>query len=56
MSEKLRTKYLDALKERDVALYEQKRVRHDYDAYVKQNDQVISKIENVYLDKIIKYD
>ena len=56
MSEKLRTKYLDALKERDVALYEQKRIRHDYDAYVKQNDQVISIIENVYLNNILRND
>ena len=40
MAEKLRTRYLDVLKERDLSLQEQKRIRHDYDLYVKQNDQV----------------
>ncbi len=40
MAEKLRSRYLDVLKERDVSLQETKRIRHDYDLYVKQNDQV----------------
>lgn len=40
MAEKLRNKYMDVLKERDNLLNENKRVRHDYDLYVKQNDQV----------------
>ncbi|CAF0876579.1 unnamed protein product [Brachionus calyciflorus] len=39
MAETLRNKYLDVLKERDILLQENKRVRHDYDLYVKQNDQ-----------------
>jgi hypothetical protein len=41
MSEKLRNKYQDALKERDMLAYEQKRIRHDYELYVQENDQVI---------------
>jgi hypothetical protein len=40
MAEKLRSRYLDVLKERDVSLQETKRIRHDYELYVKQNDQV----------------
>ena len=40
MSEKLKNKYQDILKERDSLLYENKRVRHDFDTYVKDNDQV----------------
>ena len=39
MSEKLRSKYQDALKERDALLYETKRIRGDYDSYVKDTDQ-----------------
>lgn len=39
MAEKLRIKYQDVLKERDGVLYELKRVRHDYDAHVKDTDQ-----------------
>ena len=41
MADKLKTKYMEVLKERDVLLHDIKRVRHDYDMYVKQNDQVI---------------
>jgi hypothetical protein len=44
MAEKMRLKYMDVLKERNVLLSEMKRVRHDYELYVKQNDQVIIKI------------
>ncbi len=40
MADKLKTKYMEVLKERDVLLHDNKRVRHDYDMYVKQNDQV----------------
>lgn len=40
MAEKLRQKYMDALIERDRALNESNRIRHDYDSYVKQYDQV----------------
>lgn len=40
MAEKLRNKYSEVLKERDSAFHELKRVRHDYNYYVKQNDQV----------------
>ena len=40
MADKLRNKYMDIMKERDLLLNELKRVRHDYDLYVKQNDQV----------------
>ena len=43
MAEKLRNKYQEALKERDMSLYEAKRIRHDFDLYVQENDQVISK-------------
>ena len=48
MAEKLRTRYMDVLKERDATLHESKRIRHDYDSYVKQNDQV-----NYFPKKII---
>ena len=40
MSEKLKNKYQEILKERDSLLYENKRVRHDSDTYVKENYQV----------------
>ena len=40
MAEKLRNKYMDALRERDNLSNENKRVRHDYEQYVQQNDQV----------------
>jgi hypothetical protein len=40
MAEKFRNKYLDVQKERDTLSSELKRVRHDYDLYVKENDQV----------------
>ena len=40
MAENLRNKYMDVLKERDSLLNESKRIRHDYDLYVKENDQV----------------
>jgi hypothetical protein len=40
MADKLKTKYMEVLKERDVLLHDIKRVRHDYDMFVKQNDQV----------------
>ena len=40
MSERLRNKYMEVLKERDVLLYDNKRIRHDYELYVRQNDQV----------------
>jgi len=39
MGEKLRNKYNEAVKERDLALYEAKRIRRDYDSYVKDTDQ-----------------
>ncbi len=39
MSEKLRNKYNEIVKERDLALYEAKRIRKDYDCYVKDTDQ-----------------
>lgn len=42
MAEKLRNKYSEILKERNFTLNELKRVRHDYDYYVKQTDQVIN--------------
>jgi hypothetical protein len=42
MTEKLRSKLMEALKERDLSLNETKRIRYDYDLYVKQNDQVNS--------------
>ena len=44
MSEKLKNKYMEALKEKDIVLLDLKRVRHDYDLYVKQNDQVSNHI------------
>jgi hypothetical protein len=44
MAEKLRNKYQEIQKERDSLRGELKRVRHDYDLYVKENDQVIIKI------------
>lgn len=40
MADKMRNRYLDVLRERDNLLNENKRIRHDYDQYVKQNDQV----------------
>ncbi len=40
MSEKLKSKYQDILKERDTLSNENKRIRHDYDTYVRQSDQV----------------
>lgn len=40
MAEKLRNKYQEVLKERDNCLYESKRIRHDFDLYVQENDQV----------------
>jgi hypothetical protein len=40
MAEKLRNKYQEALKERDMSFYEAKRIRHDFDSYVHDNDQV----------------
>ena len=40
MAGQLRNKYMDIMKDRDLLLNELKRVRHDYDLYVKQNDQV----------------
>lgn len=46
MAEKLRNKYQEVLKERDVALYEVKRVRHDYDSYVKDTDQSLFCLRN----------
>jgi hypothetical protein len=39
VTEKLRIQYQEVLKERDILLLEIKRIRHDYDLYVKQNDQ-----------------
>lgn len=47
MAEKLRNKYQEALKERDMSLYEVKRIRHDFDSYVQENDQVNLK-KNIY--------
>lgn len=51
MAEKLRNKYSEVLKERDLAVSEAKRIRHDYELYVRQNDQVILFLEgrNRYL-------
>lgn len=46
MAEKLRHKYQEVLKERDVALYEVKRVRHDYESYVKDTDQSLFCLRN----------
>ncbi len=45
MAEKLRNKYQDIEKERDSLSSELKRVRHDYDSYVKENDQVRARVE-----------
>ena len=53
MSEKLKNKYMEALKEKDIVLLDLKRVRHDYDLYVKQNDQVSNHIS--YLKFYIFY-
>jgi hypothetical protein len=53
MAETLRNKYMEVLKERDVLLMENKRVRHDYDTYVKQNDQVL--IETFFLCNCLIY-
>lgn len=39
MAEKLRNKYQEVLKERDVSLFESKRIRHDYDQFIKDTDQ-----------------
>ena len=39
MVDKLKIKYQQVLKERDISIYESKRIRHDYDIYVKENDQ-----------------
>lgn len=39
MIEKLRNQYREVVKERDSLLYENKRIRHDYELYVKDNDQ-----------------
>lgn len=41
MSEKLKSKYHEVLRERDNLINENKRIRHDYDTFVKQTDQVI---------------
>ena len=43
MMEKLRNLYREVLIERDNLAHENKRIRHDYDVYVKQNDQVSEK-------------
>jgi regulator of replication initiation timing len=39
MIEKLRNQYREVVKERDSLLYENKRIRNDYELYVKDNDQ-----------------
>lgn len=46
MADKLRGKLQEALKERDVSLYELKRVRHDYDANVRDGDQEMFCLRN----------
>lgn len=45
--EKLRNQYREVLIERDNLAHENKRVRHDYDVYVKQNDQVFTSLSNI---------
>ena len=40
MTEKLRNQYREIIKERDLLLHEMKRIKHDYNLYVEQNDQV----------------
>ena len=50
MAEKLRNKYQEILKERDLCSYESKRIRHDFDLYVKESDQVITKVTLKKLD------
>jgi hypothetical protein len=40
MVEKLRNQNRDLITEKELVSLESKRLRHDYDLYVKQNDQV----------------
>jgi hypothetical protein len=40
MADKLKQQYRGLLKEKELMVVESKRLRHDYDLYVKQNDQV----------------